>query len=98
MQETGVRKRILVTGSKGFLGRNLLAALRRRDDVQIDLFDSDCNIDNLAQTSGRRRRGVPSSRREPDRNEDDFARVNRGLTGTIAPTTCRQPVEGTGRL
>jgi len=32
-------KTVLVTGAAGFVGRNLVAALRRRDDVRLILFD-----------------------------------------------------------
>ena len=34
-------KRVLVTGSKGFVGRNLCAVLRQRED--IELFEYDVN-------------------------------------------------------
>jgi len=32
-------KKVLITGAAGFIGRNLVAALKRRDDVRLILFD-----------------------------------------------------------
>ena len=34
-------KKVLVTGSKGFVGKNLCAVLRRRDDVELYEYDLD---------------------------------------------------------
>ena len=42
-------KRVLVTGSKGFVGRNLCAVLRRREDVELYEYDIDnkpADLDN----------------------------------------------------
>ena len=36
-------KRVLVTGSKGFVGRNLCSVLRRREDIELYKFDIDNN-------------------------------------------------------
>jgi UDP-2-acetamido-2,6-beta-L-arabino-hexul-4-ose reductase len=36
-------KTVLITGSAGFVGKNLVAALKRRDDVRLILFDVDTN-------------------------------------------------------
>lgn len=36
-----IMKHVLVTGAAGFVGKNLVAALRRRDDVTLTLFDVD---------------------------------------------------------
>jgi len=40
-------KNVLVTGSNGFIGKNLLEALRRRSDVEIMAFDQDSNASAL---------------------------------------------------
>ena len=34
-------KKVLVTGSKGFVGRNLCSVLRRREDIELYEFDLD---------------------------------------------------------
>ena len=36
-------KSVLVTGAAGFVGRNLVSTLKRRDDVRLILFDVDTN-------------------------------------------------------
>jgi len=36
-------KTVLVTGAAGFIGKNLVAALKRRDEVHLILFDMDTN-------------------------------------------------------
>jgi UDP-2-acetamido-2,6-beta-L-arabino-hexul-4-ose reductase len=36
-------KTVLVTGAAGFVGKNLVAALKRRDDVRLILFDANIN-------------------------------------------------------
>jgi UDP-2-acetamido-2,6-beta-L-arabino-hexul-4-ose reductase len=40
-------KKVLVTGSKGFVGRNLCAVLRRREDVELYEYDVDNKPEDL---------------------------------------------------
>ena len=40
-------RHVVVTGARGFIGRNLLVALRRRDDVAVTAFDADDSLDVL---------------------------------------------------
>ena len=40
-------KRVLVTGSDGFIGKNLIEGLRRLEDVEIKTFDIEDDIDGL---------------------------------------------------
>ncbi len=40
-------KRVLVTGSKGFVGKNLCAVLRRREDVELYKYDLNSDISEL---------------------------------------------------
>lgn len=42
-------KRVLVTGSNGFIGRNLIEGLRRREDVEIRTFDIEEDLASLAE-------------------------------------------------
>ena len=41
-------KTVLVTGSNGFIGKNLIQGLRRREDVEIMTFDIKNGLDDLA--------------------------------------------------
>ncbi|MEI2690880.1 MAG: NAD-dependent epimerase/dehydratase family protein [Anaerolineae bacterium] len=41
--------KILVTGSNGFIGQNLIAWLRRRPEVQVLVFDQEHSLADLAQ-------------------------------------------------
>ena len=40
-------KKVLVTGSGGFIGKNLLVALKRRDELEIETFDKEDGLDDL---------------------------------------------------
>jgi UDP-2-acetamido-2,6-beta-L-arabino-hexul-4-ose reductase len=42
-------KRILVTGAKGFIGKNLIVALKRRGDVDVIEYDLDSPADILEE-------------------------------------------------
>ena len=77
-------KQILITGSKGFIGQNLLLALRRSEGLHIETFDSDSNSDELPAKLAKsdivyHLAGV----NRPD-DDTDFERVNHGLTQQIA--------------
>lgn len=41
-------KKVLVTGSRGFIGKNLLVALSRHDNVKVNGFDVDDHLASLA--------------------------------------------------
>ena len=43
---------ILVTGSNGFIGKNLVAWLERRPDVQVLAFDQEHTLDELGERAG----------------------------------------------
>lgn len=45
-------KTVLVTGSRGFIGKNLVEALSRRDDIKIKSFSSDDDIQTLKSLLG----------------------------------------------
>lgn len=45
-------KTVLVTGSRGFIGKNLVEALSRRDDIKIKSFNSDDDIQTLKSLLG----------------------------------------------
>lgn len=42
-------KRALITGSNGFIGKNLIARLRKLDSLEIQTFDTEDNLDTLEE-------------------------------------------------
>jgi len=75
--------KILVTGSKGFIGKNLLVALGRREDLQVETFDSDSNAGELSEKLAEA--DLVYHLAGVNRAEDraDFERVNHRLTEQI---------------
>jgi len=76
-------KTVLVTGSEGFIGRNLIVRLQELDNVAIKSFDKEDNIDALNKLLWEsdfmfHLAGV----NRPD-NVEEFEKVNVGLTRTI---------------
>jgi len=76
-------KTVLVTGSEGFIGKNLIIRLQELDNIVIKSFDKDDNIETLKKYL-----------REVDiifhlagvnrpKNVEEFERVNTGLTTTL---------------
>jgi len=76
-------KKVLVTGSRGFIGKNLEAVLARRDDIQLLHFDSDDDLSSL-------RTLMPDVEiifhlagvNRPD-DDSEFEKQNTGLTSAI---------------
>lgn len=76
-------KTVLITGSNGFVGKNLVAALSRREDVILTGFDIDsdsatlsslvCEADIIFHLAGVNR----------PQHEDEFRTGNTGLTQTV---------------
>ncbi|MGI9427953.1 MAG: NAD-dependent epimerase/dehydratase family protein [Bythopirellula sp.] len=77
-------KQILITGAKGFIGQNLLVALRRREDVQVDTFDSDSNENELPEKLAKADLVYHLAGVNRSEEDADFKRVNQGLTERIA--------------
>jgi len=46
-KKKNIAKKVLVTGSKGFVGRNLCAVLGRRDDIELYKYDLHSDISEL---------------------------------------------------
>lgn len=86
MEEVSKVRKILITGSAGFLGQNLISVLRRNQGIEILEFDKEDDIsvlytaldicDAVVHLAGENR---------PD-DIDDFMKVNAGLTGLV--TSC----------
>ena len=83
-------KKVLVTGSAGFVGKNLVATLRLREDVEITTFDVDDNksilhaalaeVDFVYHLAGVNR----------PQHEDEFRTGNADLTQEIVATIKKQ--------
>lgn len=76
-------KRVLVTGSNGFIGKNLIEGLRRSEDIEIKTFDIEDDINRLSAHLKKadiifHLAGV----NRPDKIEE-FETGNTGLTKTI---------------
>lgn len=76
-------KNILVTGSRGFIGRNLVCALRRRDDVHVHEFHSSSDPDTLPRLLDEAHVVYHLAGVNRPRDDAQFDQVNRGLTERI---------------
>lgn len=76
-------KKVLVTGARGFIGKNLLAHLRLRDDVTLFEFTRGNSDEELSEyvTEADFIYHVAGVNRP--KNEDEFTTVNYGLTEKI---------------
>ncbi len=73
-------KTVLVTGASGFVGKNLVAALKRRDDVRLILFE--VNTDPAVLDTGLAEADLIyhlAGVNRP-RDESEFVTGNTGLT------------------
>ena len=75
--------KVLVTGSKGFIGRNLVTALKRHDELAVEEFDSSMTADNLAAMLPGCKVVYHLAGVNRPENETDFESVNKGLTQTL---------------
>lgn len=82
-------KTVVVTGARGFIGRNLLEACQRRPDLRVETFDSSDAIETL---DARVRRADViyhlAGVNRPDRPED-FEAVNAGVTRRLADAVAK---------
>ena len=76
-------KNVLITGSKGFVSRNLIEKLSQYNCFAILEFDTDNDISELEEKVIRSDIIIHLAGVNRPKNEDEFANVNTGLTKQI---------------
>jgi UDP-2-acetamido-2,6-beta-L-arabino-hexul-4-ose reductase len=76
-------KTVLVTGSEGFIGKNLIVRLQELDKVTIKSFDKEDNIDTLKKYLKEADIIFHFAGVNRPKNIEEFERVNAGLTTTL---------------
>jgi UDP-2-acetamido-2,6-beta-L-arabino-hexul-4-ose reductase len=76
-------KTILVTGSEGFIGKNLIVRLQELDNVVINSFDKEDNIDTLKKLLLESDFIFHLAGVNRPKNVEEFEKVNAGLTTTL---------------
>lgn len=72
--------RVLVTGARGFIGKNLTVRLREHADVQVSEFGRESSLDELAELVADADAVVHLAGENRPQNPTEFERVNTGLT------------------
>ncbi len=73
-------RNVLITGSEGFVGKNLQVALSRRRDIEIIPFDKEDSLETLKTAVGRADFIFHIAGVNRPENPYDFTKVNEGLT------------------
>jgi len=76
-------KTILVTGSEGFIGKNLIIRLQELDNIVIKFFDKEDNIDTLKKYLREADIIFHLAGVNRPENVEEFEKVNAGLTTTL---------------
>ena len=76
-------KTVLVTGSKGFIGKNLITRLQELDNIVIKSFDKDDTIDILKKYLRESDFIFHLAGVNRPKNIEEFEKVNAGLTTTL---------------
>ena len=74
---------ILVTGSAGFIGKNLIVRLQELNDIKIKSFDKDDNIETLKKYLQESDFIFHFAGVNRPKNIEEFEKVNAGLTTTL---------------
>ncbi|HZK12136.1 MAG TPA: NAD-dependent epimerase/dehydratase family protein [Atribacterota bacterium] len=74
---------ILVTGSEGFIGKNLIVRLQELNDIKIKSFDKDDNIETLKKYLRESDIIFHFAGVNRPKNVEEFEKVNAGLTTTL---------------
>lgn len=76
-------KTVLVTGSEGFIGKNLIARLQELDNIAIKSFDKEDSIDTLKKYLKESDIIFHFAGVNRPKNVEEFEKVNTGLTKTL---------------
>jgi len=76
-------RKILITGSEGFVGKNLQVQLRRRGDIEIIPFDKDHSLDYLKEAVDKADFIFHLAGENRPKDPGDFMKVNEGLTVSL---------------
>ena len=75
--------RILITGSDGFIGKNLVTRLKRNKNIELDFFVSGDTDPNLKKSVKAADQIVHLAGSNRPNHEDDFTKINTHLTKKI---------------
>lgn len=75
--------KVVVTGNRGFIGKNLLERLKRMEDVEISTFDKNDDIENLEEMLKQSDFVFHLAGVNRPKDTDEFYRGNRDLTRHI---------------
>ena len=76
-------KTVLVTGSEGFIGKNLITRLQELDNIVIKAFDKEDDIDTFKKYLGEADIVFHFAGVNRPKKVEEFERVNVGLTTTL---------------
>lgn len=82
-------RKILITGSEGFVGKNLQVQLRRRADVEIIPFDKEHTLDYLKEAVDKADFIFHLAGENRPKDPADFMKVNKGFTETLTELAAR---------
>lgn len=80
---TDVKQRVLITGSAGFLGKNLVQALGRREDLEIRTFTLDNDVSELPSLLDGVRVVFHLAGANRPETDEEFVQVNVDLTRAL---------------
>ncbi|MEE9362041.1 MAG: NAD-dependent epimerase/dehydratase family protein [Cellulophaga sp.] len=78
--------RVLVTGSQGFIGKNLLERLGRINNIEVDAFSKENSIESLTKKVAKANFIFHLAGVNRPKNEEEFFQGNRDLTQKIVDT------------
>jgi len=82
-------RKILITGSEGFVGKNLQVQLRRRGDIEIIPYDKEHTLDYLKEAVDKADFIFHLAGENRPKDPADFMKVNKGLTETLTELAMR---------